>query len=386
MKIAIIGPYFLPQNFGIEKVMLNHATYLAAAGHDVTVITSRLAYPTGDFPHLPSREVVDGFTIIRLEVFIRNPPTRLIAYPSGSGLFVRGIRRALEAVDPDIVHAHNIGAPAWAAPGAKFCARYGRSFFYSLYFHSSKLKLDWVRKLLMRRMNVIPLRTAKVIFMQTPYDYEPLQQEFKITAPERLAVLPNGVMPPKCDRDVLLSGKIRFLFVGRVDDHRKGFDVLEAALEGLEQPLREQISLRVIGTISEARRKHLTAKFPGLISILGNITETALEAAYASSDIFVMPSRYEGFGMPYIEAMRYGLAVIGCRTGGIPYVVPEGTGVLVPPGDPGALRDVIASMIRNQSFRQYSEAARAWARTFEWPEVIDKLEAFYRSNSGATGC
>ena len=90
--------------------------------------------------------------------------------------------------------------------------------------------------------------------------------------------------------------------------------------------------------------------------------------------------------MPYIEAMRYGLAVIGCRTGGIPYVVPEGTGVLVPPGDPGALRDVIASMIRNQSFRQYSEAARAWARTFEWPEVIDKLEAFYRSNSGATGC
>jgi hypothetical protein len=47
---------------------------------------------------------------------------------------VRGIRRALEAADPDIVHAHNIGAPAWAAAGAKFCARYGRSFFIHFIF------------------------------------------------------------------------------------------------------------------------------------------------------------------------------------------------------------------------------------------------------------
>ena len=386
MKIAIIGPYFLPQNFGIEKVMLNHATYLAARGHHVTVITSRLAFPTGSFADLPSREVVDGFTIIRLEVLIRAPPTRLLSYPSRGGLFVRGIRRALEAADPDIVHAHNVGAPAWAEAGARFCDRYGRSFFYSLYFHTGKLKLDWVRKLLIRRMNALPLRTAKAIFMQTMFDYEPLLQDFQIIAPQHLAVLPNGVMPPQCERDEdLPSGKIRLLFVGRVDDHRKGFDVLETALEGLEPSQREQISLRVIGTISEARRQDLSAKFSGLISIAGNVTEAVLEAAYASSDIFVMPSRYEGFGMPYIEAMRYGLAVIGSRAGGIPHVVPEGTGMLVPPGDPVALREAIAAMIESRSFHQYSEAARAWARTFEWPGVIDRLEAFYRSHAGAAG-
>lgn len=384
MKIAIVGPYFLPQNYGIEKVMLNHATYLAARGHNVTVITSRLSYPTGCFPDLPSRELLDGFKIIRLPVFIRALPTKLFIYPSRSGLFVRGIGRALKEADPDVVHAHNVGAPAWAAAGAKFCDRYDRSFFYSLYFHQGKLKLDWVRKLLIRRMNVLPLRIAKAIFMQTQFDFEPLLQDFRIMAPQNLAVLSNGVMPPQCERDEdVLSGKIRLLFVGRVDDHRKGFDVLEEALEGLEPSAREQISLNVIGTISEARSRHLTAKFSDVISISGNVPEAALEAAYASSDIFVMPSRYEGFGMPYIEAMRYGLAVIGSRVGGIPYVVPEGTGVLVPPGDPVALREAIATMIGSRSYRQYSEAARAWARTFEWPEVIDRLEAFYRSHAGA---
>jgi glycosyltransferase involved in cell wall biosynthesis len=378
VRIAIVGPYFFPQNYGIEKVMLNHARHLTKRGHEVTVVTSRLAYPKGEFRDLPDREIVEQFTVLRLPILVRSLPAKLGGLPSRSGLYVRGLARCLAAVDPDIVHAHNIGAPAWSAPAAKFCVRRGRKFFYSLYYHYGRMKFDWIRKLPIRRMNEVPLEAANNIFLQTKYDEAPLLNDFKIRSPERLAVLENGVDPPSCVRRERRDDEtIRLLFVGRVDDARKGFHVLEAALEMMSAGERAQIQLRVVGTISESRRIALQGRFGSLVSIAGNVSEAELEAAYAGADIFIMPSMYEGFGMPYIEAMRYGVAVIGTKAGGVPYVVPASAGLLVEPGNAAALKDAITRMMSERSFVTFGEAGKIWSKGFEWPNVIDKLEAFY---------
>ena len=71
-----------------------------------------------------------------------------------------------------------------------------------------------------------------------------------------------------------------------------------------------------------------------------------IEACLAGMDLFVLPSLNEGMGRALIEAMAAGLPVIASRVGGIPSVIDhERTGLLVPPGDAGALADALRRLL-----------------------------------------
>ena len=78
-----------------------------------------------------------------------------------------------------------------------------------------------------------------------------------------------------------------------------------------------------------------------------------VEAIIAASDLLVMPSLREGFGDPIIEAMALCKPVIASRVGGIVEIVHDGeTGLLVPPGDPGALAQAIINLLRDPQARE----------------------------------
>ncbi len=101
-----------------------------------------------------------------------------------------------------------------------------------------------------------------------------------------------------------------------------------------------------------ARKVQALAEAEGLedrIRFLGECDELQLGSLYLGASVFVLPSYFEGYGMALTEAVARGLPVISTTGGAIPGTVPEGAGILVPPGDPKALGDAIASVVEDGS-------------------------------------
>ena len=111
------------------------------------------------------------------------------------------------------------------------------------------------------------------------------------------------------------------------------------------------------------------------ISVRGPVDGAALAAAYAAADLFVLPSRYEGYGVVYAEALAHGLPVIACDVGPVPELVGREAAVLVAPGDVEALSGALDLLLNDADLRsRMSAAARRRAR--ELPRWEDTAAGF----------
>jgi glycosyltransferase involved in cell wall biosynthesis len=108
-----------------------------------------------------------------------------------------------------------------------------------------------------------------------------------------------------------------------------------------------------------------------MVAFLDHVPLPALAAEYANANVFCLPSRQEGFGIVYLEAMAAGLPVVACRSSAVPEVVADGeTGLLVPPLDPGALAVVLARLADDAPLRRLLGAAERRRATLYTPERV----------------
>jgi glycosyltransferase involved in cell wall biosynthesis len=111
---------------------------------------------------------------------------------------------------------------------------------------------------------------------------------------------------------------------------------------------------------------------------LGAVSPERIGELYAAADLFVLASRFEGYGMVYSEAIMRGLPVVGTTAGAIPETVPAGAGVLVPPDDVAALALVLRRLIESPDERRIlATAARATAARL--PTWQDSAKLFSRA-------
>ena len=103
------------------------------------------------------------------------------------------------------------------------------------------------------------------------------------------------------------------LFVGEFEQ-RKGIDILLEAVNQLPTDVRSEIGLVLAG------EAHSTMEIACAVptAVLGHVDDRTLSALYRNAAVFVYPSRYEGFGLPVLEAMAHGTPVVASNAGGIP--------------------------------------------------------------------
>lgn len=192
-------------------------------------------------------------------------------------------------------------------------------------------------------------------------------------SPAKLVVVPNTLdprfAPIEGTRHPATSFAMpRILAVGRLDaaDAYKGFDLLIEAMPRLRKDFPAAL-LRIVGQGDDRPRLTALAQRMGVagwVDFVGGLDDAALRGEYAFCDFFALPSRREGFGLVYLEAMTHGKSCLAARAGGAPEVVNEDVGTLVEYGHPD---DVAAGLAELTLRPRDSGVVRGHASSFAFP-------------------
>jgi L-malate glycosyltransferase len=275
----------------------------------------------------------DGLRVLRL----RHRPVSLPQ--AGSALTVVGLAGALgrlrsEGFAPDVLHAHTLEA---AIPAAMLGRLYGIPVVVSEHWSGFPLGTltPWQR--------VLARRAFEAADAVCPVS-ESLRRAIEPYAPRaRMHVVGNVIdttlfAPPAEERGAH-DGPARLLAVALLSD-KKGLAVLLDALARRATAGRPPVSLDVVGDGPERPALDARARDLGLdgaVRFHGLESRDAVARRMAESDLFVLPSHVETFGVALVEALAAGLPVVATDVGVAGEVVDERAGVIVPAGDADAL-------------------------------------------------
>lgn len=216
------------------------------------------------------------------------------------------------------------------------------------------------------------LKAARAIIVTSQNTANTLTAEFDIE-PQAITVAMPGTDPQSyahCNNDIPVLLSIASL------TRRKAHDVLLAAFTQLRHlPWRA----RWVGSadFDQPWSAHLREQCQHLglqarIEFVGEVEDTGPE--YLAADAFVLPSRYEGYGMAFAEALSFGLPIVAARSAAVPSVVPPSAGLLVPPDDSKALAVALESILDTSTRQRFRAAAQAAARDLpRWSDTAAKV-------------
>lgn len=218
------------------------------------------------------------------------------------------------------------------------------------------------------------LRHVRHVIVTSPATARLLVSDYGV-ATNRISVARPGNDPVPPSRG---SGgeAVHLLAVGSIMP-RKGYDILITALAELKGlPWR----LSIVGDptrdpdCSNALDRDIDRfDLRSRVDRLGAVSQPTLATLYDRTDLFVLPSRFEGYGMAFADAIAFGVPVIAARAGAVPETVPAQASVLVPPDDVASLASALRRLIENPTERGKLRAqARAAAQALPtWRESAD---------------
>ncbi|HEU65815.1 MAG TPA: glycosyltransferase family 1 protein [Chloroflexi bacterium] len=213
---------------------------------------------------------------------------------------------------------------------------------------------------------------------------------FKVPA-DKLRVAYNGIDAQMYSRNEEVSRhRNGLIMVGNTDDRKKGVLYLLKALQLLRE---DGIKLTIVddaerhssyaddvGPLPSYGLKLVKSlNLDGMVKFTGRLTREELAQHYSAARIAVVPSLYEGFGLPAAEAMACGTPIIATTGGALPEVVGD-AGILVPPERADALAVAIKQLLNDkQAQERFSEAGRKRVQEkFNWEQAARKTLEVYQ--------
>jgi glycosyltransferase involved in cell wall biosynthesis len=366
MRILIINSEYPPIGGGAGNASEYLARAMAAAGQEVTVLTSK-------YQDLPWEEMRDGVRILRAPArrkrLDRSMPYEQITFILGGSL--RGLQSMLKS-RPDVILAF-FGMPSGgiALP---------LSFFFRVPYIVSLRGGDvpgfrpydfaLYHRLIAPLLHVIWRRARAVV--ANSGGLRSMAQRFDRKVP--IQIIPNGVdaeIFKPLERDWAAP---HLLFVGRVV-YQKGLDLLLHALGTLKD---RPWQLTVVGDGPQRVPLEQLARdldIADRVNFRGWLKGPALVQAYQAANLFPYPSRHEGMPNAVLEAMSSGLPVIASRiAGNEELVIQNETGLLIEPENQQALEGALAELMADPGRREAMGAAARHrvVSVYPWEQVAEK--------------
>lgn len=182
--------------------------------------------------------------------------------------------------------------------------------------------------------------------------------------------------PPRSPRDA--AARTRLLFIGRDFERKGGAQVVEAT-----QMLRNSglpVTLAVAGPL----RWPLPGDPPSWVDHRGDLSTAEVSRLLVESDLLVLPSRFEAFGIAFAEALAHGLPCIGRRAFAMPELIDDArTGRLIDSNDPQILADAISSVLRDDAiYATCAAEADVVAARWSWNRVAADMARIMEASLG----
>jgi len=400
VNVSHIVPIYLPGILpGCSKYVQDISSILLEKSHNVTILTADAITGRGwvdpVFGKYSSKkeEMISGMRVKRLKTrwqitstmyllrkiarnFLPNSVDGIISLLS-AGPYLSNLKKELNKEKYEVIHVTAFPfSLVWLV--WKACKALGKPFVCTPLIHfedpSHKNPLLWKA-----------LKEATRVIACSNYEKEGM---IKMGVhPSKIHLIPMGINFGEWEdcngerfrRKYGLIGKRLILFVGTKGYNKGAIHLMEAV--GKIAMDMGKVTLVSLGLPTEEwKRKRSTFPKAHLLD-LGYVPEEEKRDAFDACDLFAMPSRYDSFGIVYLEAWRCAKPVIGAKVGAIPEVIEEGEdGLLVKFGDVDQLVSTILHLLKNPELRKRmgEKGRRKVADRFNWRKNIGKIEDVFK--------
>jgi len=193
---------------------------------------------------------------------------------------------------------------------------------------------------------------------------------------KNLFTIPNGIQT-RSFRPMDVVKKYDLLFIGRFQK-AKGLDALLRALHLIRKRKGEAYKLGIAGEFTDEQRTFILNSTTEVVRegivFLGTVQREDMPKIINCANLVVVPSRYESFGLPALEAMACGIPVLATRVGGLPEIIDETVGVLVEPNDHRALAEAIHASVTDHALAErVVVSGPAKAKKYDWRVIAPRI-------------
>ena len=372
MNIAQISTRYPPAPGGVETYVKVTTSLLKKRGHLVDVYTSNL------YTEIPWKKLEDNSNgAYRLKAF--SMPGEM-HYPLMPSLIYLPLLKKY-----DIFHIHTFGT--FQATLIPWYKKLGRKVVLSSHYHPPESMWGGQKRMGLRlfydkHIAKYTIKNSDAIIVESEYEKKEI---LKFYDKAKVKIIPPGtnvswLMEERhCEFKKSLGINNRYLlYVGRIASNKGLYDLLNA-FKAIQKKI--DLSLVIVGPDS-GLLKNIKEKIykEGIqnVYLTGYLSQNQLACAYKEAFAFVFPSHFEAFGLVLLDAMASGLPIITTITGGIPDLVSNNEGILVPPGNWRELANAIEQLYKNEEARkQYIKNSLGKVTYYTWDRVVSDLEKLY---------